>query len=431
MDPSLSNSNLNLNHSHTFTYLTTTTTTKDLSVPHQLTTTELLKQQIIKSSKSKKRKYHHQQQQTNTDSGHSSNNEHENNKKSTSEKRKAQNRTAQKNFRERKEKLSKENEENLLIRTEENKQLRNLIERLEAENAFLRQHVPVSVLVQLSVILPSSKPITTSIGSVITHSPDQEEHTRAATALSSLASATPTTVFDPALQDSSPTRSDLLVTTHQSISSIKIQIDPLQSEQTTQMNKEHHPSLSRISDISNTRSNSPSLQTETPFTMPAHWASFWNTHFPTQNHHQYTDQERQEAKIENETGGGAMPGLRGKDPDEKVEAMNISKDLAQPKPQPTFKWTRPPDVSKGEDLGNMLQGIQAWSMIMSHPRFHECDQEELARALQSLAKCANGNPVISKDDVMVVWNSMTDRANANFDEIKMSKGDKGQIDQGD
>ncbi|KAH9816683.1 hypothetical protein DFH28DRAFT_184818 [Melampsora americana] len=77
------------------------------------------------------------------------------NSKLTSEKRKAQNRAAQRNFRERKDRELKENAETLVIRTEENKQMCSLIETLEAENHFLRQNIPASVLAQLAVALPA------------------------------------------------------------------------------------------------------------------------------------------------------------------------------------------------------------------------------------------------------------------------------------
>lgn len=89
---------------------------------------------------------------------------HDPHTKLTSEKRKAQNRTAQRNFRERKDRQSKENEESLVIRTEENKQMCALIETLEAENDFLRQNIPTSVLAQLSVSLSVSRPVLGSIG---------------------------------------------------------------------------------------------------------------------------------------------------------------------------------------------------------------------------------------------------------------------------
>ncbi|KAH9464087.1 hypothetical protein Pst134EB_003623 [Puccinia striiformis f. sp. tritici] len=167
--------------------------------------------------------HHHQHQSTSSPP-----NEHQS-KKLTTEKRKAQNRAAQRNFRERKEKQCKANEENLVIRTEENKKMRDLIECLEAENKFLRQHVNQTILDELAKIIPNSKnrvelsnvviPIppydeflspdkptqpnnhsnNNSNGTILSES---EEHTRAATALSSLATGTPAIidpVFDPQL----------------------------------------------------------------------------------------------------------------------------------------------------------------------------------------------------------------------------------------
>ncbi|EGG00092.1 uncharacterized protein MELLADRAFT_112159 [Melampsora larici-populina 98AG31] len=95
-------------------------------------------------------------------------NDHQNqntNTKLTSEKRKAQNRAAQRNFRERKDRQSKENEETLVIRTEENKQMCVLIESLQAENDFLRQNIPALILAQLSISLPTvARPVLTLLG---------------------------------------------------------------------------------------------------------------------------------------------------------------------------------------------------------------------------------------------------------------------------
>ncbi|KAA1101014.1 hypothetical protein PGT21_004511 [Puccinia graminis f. sp. tritici] len=165
-------------------------------------------------------------------------------KKLTTEKRKAQNRAAQRNFRERKEKQCKKNEENLIIRTEENKKMRELITSLEAENNFLRQHVPESVLEQARKSFPSRPELSTIVIPISAYdeflSPEQksakspvgagpggggggaggsgggsggggggggggglsesEEHARAATALSSLAAAPIDPLFDPQLQ---------------------------------------------------------------------------------------------------------------------------------------------------------------------------------------------------------------------------------------
>ncbi|KAI9618007.1 hypothetical protein KEM48_006946 [Puccinia striiformis f. sp. tritici PST-130] len=135
--------------------------------------------------------HHHQHQSTSSPP-----NEHQS-KKLTTEKRKAQNRAAQRNFRERKR----------------NNKMRDLIECLEAENKFLRQHVNQTILDELAKIIPNSKnrvelnkptqpnnhSNNNSNGTILSES---EEHTRAATALSSLATGTPAIidpVFDPQL----------------------------------------------------------------------------------------------------------------------------------------------------------------------------------------------------------------------------------------
>lgn len=59
------------------------------------------------------------------------------------------------------------------------------------------------------------------------------------------------------------------------------------------------------------------------------------------------------------------------------------------------------------------------------------EQEELARALQERAKCADGAPVISQDDIMHVWESIPARAEARKSGCQMGVGPRGEIDDGD
>ncbi|KAI9609932.1 hypothetical protein H4Q26_006922 [Puccinia striiformis f. sp. tritici PST-130] len=150
--------------------------------------------------------HHHQHQSTSSPP-----NEHQSKKLTT---RNGKLRTEQE-LQRTKEKQCKANEENLVIRTEENKKMRDLIECLEAENKFLRQHVNQTILDELAKIIPNSKnrvelsnnkptqpnnhSNNNSNGTILSES---EEHTRAATALSSLATGTPAIidpVFDPQL----------------------------------------------------------------------------------------------------------------------------------------------------------------------------------------------------------------------------------------
>lgn len=349
---------------------------------------------------------------------------------------------------------------------------------LEAENAFLRQHVPVSVLAQLAAILPCRASLASIVVPLSTPSsqaspplsashalhhdlpqPD-DERARAATALNSLAVAS---AFDPALQDStsSPPRHsdpilDLIVPSHTSSSSHldrcgfdqslyrprdrgseptlrhllhdTLQGTPVGLRKLSQPSLRNssqsavvlggaveanvHPGLASLTlfathpqaqsstvwqeqqtqaPISMVRPSSASAQTSRA--LPAHWAEFWNTHFaeaeaeyiercahdcPDENssHHsptKYTEEEREKAEIGSNAKNG-MPGKRGGHPDEKVDAMhkaNTRDDLAQPKPK---RWRRPPDVSQGEDVRNMLRGTQAWDKLMTHSQAAECDQ---------------------------------------------------------
>lgn len=111
------------------------------------------------------------------------------------------------------------NEQNLIIRTEENKRMRELIQSLEAENTFLRQHVSEAVIQQVDKNFPSRPRLDSIVVPISAYDEflgpndkslsESEEHARAATALSSLAAAPIDSVFDPQLQELGPSKPPL------------------------------------------------------------------------------------------------------------------------------------------------------------------------------------------------------------------------------
>ncbi|OAV97045.1 hypothetical protein PTTG_06436, partial [Puccinia triticina 1-1 BBBD Race 1] len=232
-------------------------------------------------------------------------------KKLTTEKRKAQNRAAQRNFRERKEKQCKQNEENLIIRTEENKKMRELITSLEAENSFLRQHVPESVLEQARKSFPRRPELSTIVIPIPAYNeflgPEQkstgaagpgglsesEEHARAATALSSLAAAPIDPVFDPQLQHlAGPSPSAALVASAD---------HHLQHHHQHQHQHQHQQQQLLQPDLivpsstddppSSSSANTPSIPASSTFSHPDHLLHSSDHH----HHHQHQHHQQQQS----------------------------------------------------------------------------------------------------------------------------------------
>ncbi|EGG03372.1 uncharacterized protein MELLADRAFT_109351 [Melampsora larici-populina 98AG31] len=126
----------------------------------------------------------------------------------------------------------------------------------------------------------------------------------------------------------------------------------------------------------------------------------------------------------------ALEGKRGGNENERnvaTQEAGSQNDLAQPMPK---NW-RPPNLTKGESVRQMLKGTQAWGRLMSHPLAAQCDKDELARALQKQAKCANGSPVVSRDDVMKIWLSIPGRVKGKRAGYKLGEDGRGDVDLGD
>lgn len=139
------------------------------------------------------------------------------------------------------------------------------------------------------------------------------------------------------------------------------------------------------------------------------------------------DEKKSEVMIGHDS---ALEGKRGGNENERnsaIEEAGGENDLAQPMPK---SW-RPPNLTKGESVRQMLKGTQAWGRLMSHPLAAQCDKDELARALQKQAKCANGSPVVSRDDVMKIWLSIPGRVKGKKAGYKLGEDGRGDVDLGD
>lgn len=131
-----------------------------------------------------------------------------------------------------------------------------------------------------------------------------------------------------------------------------------------------------------------------PLQLPEEWREFWETYFPeadaeadlltrpqTPSHTEYqtapfSDLLEGASKVAEVMKGlePALEGSRGGSLKQRERAVEIAggpEDMAQP--LPSRRWGRPPNLSKGEDVRQMLKGTQAWGKLLSHPMASECD----------------------------------------------------------
>ncbi|KAH9814754.1 hypothetical protein DFH28DRAFT_928855 [Melampsora americana] len=198
------------------------------------------------------------------------------------------------------------------------------------------------------------------------------------------------------------------------------------------------PSQQKTSNSSRSSSKSTHL--------PPPWDEFWDTYFPEAEaeflmkqvnpsnpdrppSHTASPSQSGATKESSEVSGSGMRGLRGGN-EESPKSSKVKSDKGK-NTNPTLGWERPPNLSKGDDIRQMLKGSRAWRKLMSHPLAPECDQEELARALQMKARLSDGKPMISQDEVMKVWESIPRRVEGKQEGYKMGEDGRGDVETSD
>ncbi|KAG0147516.1 hypothetical protein CROQUDRAFT_91430 [Cronartium quercuum f. sp. fusiforme G11] len=168
--------------------------------------------------------------------------------------------------------------------------------------------------------------------------------------------------------------------------------------------------------------------------LPAAWSEFWENDFPEiepddldrpssapvdfrADTHSLPSRLIGPSKVSEVNAGieSPMKGARGGTEGQKADTVRIagtSENLTQP--IPSHRWGRLPNERKGEDIQIMLKGTQ-----------------KPAHALQKVAKCANGIPVISKDDDMTVWLLIPSLVHGKWVGFKLGEAGRGVIDLND
>lgn len=213
--------------------------------------------------------------------------------------------------------------------------------RLEAENAFLRKHVPISVLAQLAVILPTRPSLSSAVVSLPQPTAQSSPTTAFNDALHSLS-------VDPALPDSTPSSSKAYPSSH--FNSTTTLPGPIPTGLLTNSNA--HPSVARDQSWA-----------VYPFPMlPESAQAFWDTCFPSTGPDLFTHHYSQPIWTS---------------VDENVDPSYLSTSSTIHDPDSSLRWSRPPDIPNEGDTKTMLKGTQAWQILMAHPQANQCNSVKL------------------------------------------------------
>ncbi|KAH9811912.1 hypothetical protein DFH28DRAFT_931577 [Melampsora americana] len=397
-------------------------------------------------------------------------------KQTNSEKRKSQLRSAQRTFTQRKKQREKLISSQLKDANNLNREMRDTLARSEAEREVLRQYVSEEVLEEANKRFPISTPLDKVLSSLPGYnSPNLDSFNdlliTPITNRSNRDSSISTNDENPTLQSSSTIRDRSYLGNPEVLGKAPIPSERpgvderIELEETEPLTITSNDNLTDNSICMNKGHSAFDVDYFESYGSPPDlqfnegWGEFWETHYEEieedqkespertdktviQNNDKEEPEKEQQDSVKEELTGeekrsevdighdSAMEGSRGGTEYERGHAIQDAggeNDLAQPMPK---NW-RPPNLTKGESVRQMLRGTQAWGRLMSHPLASQCDSDELARALQKQAKCANGSPVVSRDDVMRIWLSIPGRIKGKKAGYKLGEDGRGDVDLGD
>ncbi|KAK4706083.1 AP-1-like transcription factor, partial [Phenoliferia sp. Uapishka_3] len=329
---------------------------------------------------------------------------------SAAEKRKLQNRAAQRAFRERKEKHVKDLEDRVVAQENQLELFRDMLERLNAENQALRrgEEVPVSHFELPPPMAKLEPPVMKHDSpSSATEAPEHNQSpTDAAFALRELDLTAFTVPASASASASEPVPTTFYNSLDPILAPSKLPVQPMGST----------PFLPPPPVDPNFDLNNFEFDFDAPFDfssaipLPPLYQDLFNQSFPMNSPVPVAvpfDYEQTDAEEDCPGDDDDLPLPNGRIPCDKPECDFSLISCALPIP-----W-RPPAINKETPPKDVWVCTQAWAKLCSHPMFGDCDVDELCHELRDKTLCSDdGRLVILKKDVCSVFRTIPARARA-------------------
>ncbi|KAM0788967.1 hypothetical protein ACM66B_003040 [Microbotryomycetes sp. NB124-2] len=352
-------------------------------------------------------------------------------------KRKLQNRAAQRNFRERKERHLHDLERKVVDQAEQISALLSVCQSLFAENQALQSGRPARPAQATNGNLPSPESASHA-------SPPRDARTMPTSAMTLSASASTSTV-------PMSTRSPMLdqkphISSLSPIPPPAPTFDSMAAANATQPSSTHFvPAIAShvegsspyapVNDVSHI-----DFDFDAPFDiadavpLPPLFQTFLDQYSASVAESQPSDkpdqrstrEQSQQSEIDSNMMEDACPGIddeppplpNGKVPCPECDFSVVSCALPMP-------W-RPPNIDKSIESKDVWMSQKAWAKLCSHPLFSQCDVDELCTELRDRTRCSDdGRLVISKSDVCDVFRSIPARARLREQQKEMTTASRG------